>query len=480
MIFLLRMKFQAFVIMLIAFAGLLFLLYVKRSFDWLVGLEEEVPEIVESVDQAIAREVAQIPTGWSGPAKHGDIPVMLWWTPFTGDDGLQTCGDYRCLFTNDRSYRHHPMLRTIFFYGTDFKPYDVPLPRKPGEDWALFHEESPKNNPIFSHKEMMANFNHTSTFRKHSDFPLTTQYLESLEMVTDPAFLIPLNVKNRMVDEGLAPVAYVQSGCDTPSQRDEWVKEFMKYVKVDSYGECLNNKQLTDDIKGSEQMEHKEYLNLLAKYKFIISIENAVCEDYVTEKLWRTLKVGAVPIYLGAPNIEEYLPNKKSAVLVKNFNSVEDVANHVKLLHSDETLYKSYLSHKLAHNRDTSSLITNQLLKDMVHNRKWGVTSEQQARMGNFVAHFQCFVCERVARNLRFTNLGFKPLPYDANEDHYGCQAPGHPITQEVDMSSWWTERWFRSKYEAEVLRSLALENIPFNSSAFFSKVLKHMESSKL
>ena len=60
-----------------------------------------------------------------------------------------------------------------------------------------------------------------------------------------------------MVDEGLAPVAYVQSGCDTPSQRDEWVKEFMKYVKVDSYGECLNNKQLTDDIKGSEQMEHK-------------------------------------------------------------------------------------------------------------------------------------------------------------------------------------------------------------------------------
>ena len=71
-------------------------------------------------------------------------------------------------------------------------------------------------------------------------------------------------------------------------------------------------------------------------------------------------------------------------------------------------------------------------------------------------------------------------MPYDANEDHYGCQAPGHPVTQEVDMSSWWTERWFRSKYEAEVLRSLAVENIPFNSSTFFSKVLKHMESSKL
>ena len=95
-----------------------------------------------------------------------------------------------------------------------------------------------------------------------------------------------------------------------------------------------------------------------------------MCDDYVTEKLWRTLKVGAIPIYLGASNIEEYLPNEKSAVLVKNFNSVEEVANHVKMLHNDDSQYKSYLSHKLAHNRDTSTLVTNQLLKDMVDTRK--------------------------------------------------------------------------------------------------------------
>jgi len=480
MLFLLKMKFQAFVIMLIAFAGFMFLLYVKQTFDWIVGLEDQETEIVESVDEAIDREVSQISSGWDGPPKHPDIPVMLWWTPFTGDDGLQTCGEYQCYFTNDRSYRHHPMLKTMFFYGTDFKPYDVPLPRKSGEDWALFHEESPKNNPIFSHKDMMSNFNHTSTFRKHSDFPLTTQYLESLEMITNPNFLIPLNVKNRMIDEGLAPVAYVQSGCDTPSMRDEWVAEFMKHVKVDAYGDCLNNKPLTDDIRGSEQMEHKEYVNLLAKYKFIISIENAICDDYVTEKLWRTLKVGAVPIYLGAKNIEQYLPNKKSAVLVKDFNSVEDVANHIKMLHRDESQYKSYLSHKLAHNRNTETLVTNQLLRDMVHQRQWGVTSEQQAQKGNFVKHFQCFVCERVARNIRFMNLGFKPLPFDANEDHYGCQVPEDPLTRKVDLSNWWTEQWYRSKYEAEVFRNLALVNKPFNSSTFFNSVLKHMEKSRL
>ena len=29
-----------------------------------------------------------------------------------------------------------------------------------------------------------------------------------------------------------------------------------------------------------------------------------MCNDYVTEKLWRTLIVGSVPVYFGAPNVK--------------------------------------------------------------------------------------------------------------------------------------------------------------------------------
>ena len=46
-----------------------------------------------------------------------------------------------------------------------------------------------------------------------------------------------------------------------------------------------------------------------ARYKFVVAVENAVCPDYVTEKLWRALEVGAVPIYHGAPNVREILPH---------------------------------------------------------------------------------------------------------------------------------------------------------------------------
>lgn len=478
---LLEMKVKALFLVTIAFAGLMILFYMKWTLDWMLGFttkEQQPLHLSETVDETIAREMSQVSQGWTGPPAHPNIPVMLWWTPFTGDDGLQQCGDHSCFVTNDRRYRHHPMVKTIFFYGSDFKPHDVPLPRQKDEDWALFHEESPKNNPIFSHTAMIQQFNHTATFRIKSDLPLVTQYLEDVQMITESQFLIPLEVKNRMIEEeGLAPVAYVQSGCETPSMRDEWVTEFMKHIKVDSYGSCLHNKDLPREIQGSDKFKDRQYFNLLAKYKFVIAIENAVCDDYVTEKLWRTLQVGAIPIYLGAPNIHQYLPHSKAAILVKDFDSVAAVAEYVKMLDSDDAKYTDYMRHKQMYN--SGDLVTNSLLVDLLEKRKWGVTSQQQFSMGNFVKHFQCLVCERVANNVWFGNLGFRGLPYDASTDHYGCPIPLSPLTGKVDPKNWYVDLWYRSLREAEVLDTFILENKPFNESTFYQRLQLHSRADR-
>jgi len=475
----LRMKFRMFLLGLLVSSGFLVLAIIQTFLGWLNA--EEIPIMVEeNIEEVISREVEQaVNNDWKGPVAYPNIPVMVWWTPFTGDDGLQECGEYKCYFTNDRQFRNHPNLRSIFFYGTDFKPSDTPLPRRPNEDWALFHEESPKNNPIFNHEDVMKMFNHSATFRRTSDFPLTTQYLHSLDQITDPTFLIPLNVKNRMMAEGLAPIAYVQSGCETPSERDKFVVELMKHIRVDSYGECLHNKDLPEEIRGSEKLDHKEYLYLLAKYKYVIAAENAVCDDYVTEKLWKPLQVGAVPIYLGAPNIEEYLPNANSAILVKDFSSASDLADYINKLNQDDALYKTYLGHKLAHNVDSSSLITNQLIQEMMLDRKWGVTSKQQRTMGNFVKHFQCFVCNRVARNIKFVNLGFNALPFSVDASHYGCPVPMAQFSDSLNMKSWWVEKWFRAKHEAKVLRKFAEQKEPFTGEQFASAVLNEIQNAK-
>ena len=75
-----------------------------------------------------------------------------------------------------------------------------------------------------------------------------------------------------------------------------------------------------------------------------------------------------------------------------------------------------------------------ELLKEMLSDRRWGVTRQQQRQLGNSVAHFQCLVCQRVARNMKHTNIGFSPLPFDADIDHYGCPIPVNPITKQVEL----------------------------------------------
>lgn len=72
-------------------------------------------------------------------------------------------------------------LQAFLFYGSQFKPYDIPVPKLNSIPWAIIHEESPKNFQLFLHKEGQDLFNITSTFSRYSDFPLTFQYLKTLD-----------------------------------------------------------------------------------------------------------------------------------------------------------------------------------------------------------------------------------------------------------------------------------------------------------
>lgn len=50
------------------------------------------------------------------------------------------------------------------------------------------------------------------------------------------------------------------------------------------------------------KLRSDEFLSFVARYKFTLAFENAICNDYITEKLWRPLVVGSVPIYYGSPS----------------------------------------------------------------------------------------------------------------------------------------------------------------------------------
>lgn len=52
----------------------------------------------------------------------------------------------------------------------------------------------------------------------------------------------------------------------------------------------------------------KNKMKTMSQYKFALCFENCVYPSYVSEKIYDCLAAGAIPIYLGAPDIEKFIP----------------------------------------------------------------------------------------------------------------------------------------------------------------------------
>ncbi|OWF36239.1 alpha-(1,3)-fucosyltransferase 10-like [Mizuhopecten yessoensis] len=350
-------------------------------------------------------------------------PALVWWAPVSGmmDHGI-TCGDEACDVSVRRGLKNDPNVRAFLFYGTEFEFSHLPLPRLPRHLWALEHDESPKNNEfIFSHEEVMTLFNYTSTFKRESSYPVTTMALPSVTWLQSTEYFLTSARKNELQNrKGLAPVLFVHSDCNVPSARDEYLSMLQKFIKVDVYGRCHTNKELPTHLRGMEKYQKKDFFKFVAQYKFAFAFENAVCDDYMTEKLWRPFHLGVVPIVFGSPKVKEFLPSDKSALVVDDFPSVEKLAATIKNMDENDYIYDEYLNFKTDKNG-----ITNKNLLQILNEREWSMNGEDRSKkFGNHFAGFECFMCRKVHENIRRESEGNPPLISVAGKDHYGCPRP--------------------------------------------------------
>ncbi|XP_063825123.1 alpha-(1,3)-fucosyltransferase 10 [Ostrinia nubilalis] len=372
---------------------------------------------------------------WGGAKLTPKHPVIMWWTSnFGGFVGTRTCArNIKCDMLSDRNESHAYKVEAYLFYGSQIKINDLP-PRNSEDVWGLYHEESPRNLEELMHEPMLSLFNFSATFSRHSNVPFPLQYLESLEAITDGQHFVPTKIKNMLLTE-IAPVMYLQSDCETSTERDSYVKELMKHIEIDSYGACLKNKELPEKFTGDylNNLNENDFLDFVARYKFVIAIENGVCEDYITEKFWRPIKVGSVPIYFGSPSIKDWFPNDKSAILLDDFTTPEILSKHLKKLLANDSLYEEYLEHK------TKQIITNTKLVKELKERPY------QTDGLDTVERFECFICEQLHNK---TNIGSNIV----NKSHYNCPKPISALTLSVNPTNHWVYSWDYARKSAEQL----------------------------
>jgi glycoprotein 3-alpha-L-fucosyltransferase len=265
----------------------------------------------------------------------------------------------------------------------------------------LFLAHAPRSAPVPREARAAGYFDWRMTYARDAEVPTplaAPAALRSLLNGADAPRRLPLPQKTRMV-------AWLVSNCATPSRREAFAEELAKHVQVDVFGSgaCLGgdgNGRL--DLRGRGQRAwraHGAMLDapssvpgcegdsrrgggqgaapdscvgrVLQTYRFYLAFENAVCEDYITEKLWvNALQNSAVPVVLDALNYEGLeSANARDAnagisdraglsdagisdragpepgpmlLRASDFSSAEALAARLRALAADEDAYRAY------------------------------------------------------------------------------------------------------------------------------------------
>ena len=121
------------------------------------------------------------------------------------------------------------------------------------------------------------------------------------------------------------------------SERLTALRYFSRSNEIDFYGVGWDrrpyfpywfyHRAIQNVYKGPVELKHRT----LSKYKFAIAFENTIAPGYLTEKMLDCFYVGTVPIYLGAPDIDKYIP-KNCFIDMREFNNYDKLKSYLKAL----------------------------------------------------------------------------------------------------------------------------------------------------
>lgn len=220
--------------------------------------------------------------------------------------------------TTDRRYFNISKV-VVFYLPSLIKNLEENLVKCDNQIWVAWNMECEDHYPWMNNDEIRSMFDIRMDY--HQDADIVYPYYRNIRESS-----IPQNINHSKKENKICMLS------TSPNSDDEFIKGLRQYIDIDSYEESYSNRSLGGESK----------LSLYARYKFVIAFENAICKDYVTEKFYSPLLAGSIPIYLGAPNIEELLPGENCYINVKDHKSPKELAKHLKECIDNEVEYMKY------------------------------------------------------------------------------------------------------------------------------------------
>ncbi|KAG8200826.1 hypothetical protein JTE90_006405 [Oedothorax gibbosus] len=285
-----------------------------------VGFTDRTPSHTSS------RKVIYLATPYFGEwnAKH-------YYALHLGDTTFRrySCPTSECYVTKDST----KVLKAdaVLFHLRDLEVYSLPKRRTPEQVWILYSMEPPWLE-IQDLRKFKGIFNWTMSYRRGSDVLMRYGFIGR-----KPSNSKVLWKRQKAgLDDDRA--AWLVSNCRTDGNREGYVERLRKVFPVDVYGGCGK-----ESCRPAET--HKCYARLEFRYKFYLAFENAVCRDYVTEKLFNALEYDMVPVVFGGANYSHIVP-EGSVINAMDFRSPEHLGRYLWKVSKNDTLYRSFFTWK--------------------------------------------------------------------------------------------------------------------------------------
>lgn len=238
-----------------------------------------------------------------------------------------------CKYKNCNVTFNHSMLLqsdAVIFYHVGM---NQPPTKLSNQIWIFVSLESPYTTKTTYNREGFKNkFDWTMTYRQDSEGFIPYGVIKRRNKVLEKNYKSIFQNKTK-------EAVWVVSHCNTISKREKYIQEMAKYIGVDTFGRCGQscNTNSAEDCKQA----------LSKTYKFYLSFENALCNDYMTEKISTIYldDMDFIPVVRGAPNASNYLP-KNTYVSTRDFKTPKELAEYLKNLGRNETLYTDILKEK--------------------------------------------------------------------------------------------------------------------------------------
>ena len=216
---------------------------------------------------------------------------------------------------------------------------DVTTHRK--QYWGAWTFEHVRQFPQLADPLVLGNVDMTMNYRQDADVPVSW----FCEHEAPPGMRNYSKPPPSLTSSKTILLSAVGSRC-----RNDW-KSFVdelstllppdKFVK---YGGCWGYQ---NRIPSVHHDSFTDKILELSKSKFVLVFENTKeISDYVSEKLSHAFLANAVPVIWGAPNVEEYLPDNRSAIVVTRQGKVAmspgALAQELLRLDGDDAAYSQF------------------------------------------------------------------------------------------------------------------------------------------